>query len=239
MASKGENKTQKLLSASQVLGFERKKKHWVIRTKAGAHAKEDSLPLGVVIRDRLQFASNLKETKKILNSKLIKVNGKIRTDPQFAVGLMDLIDVALEKNPQRFLMLLDSKGRCLLKENKTEKKVEKLSKIVGKNITHKGKINIRTHDGHTLEVTEKIQVGDTIKWNVLENKILEIFKLQKGSLAFIEGGTHTGQVARIQSIVPGTMKRSALVHLDIDNGSFQTIKEYVFVIGNQKPEIEI
>merc|ERR1712061_417724 len=52
-----------------------------------------SLPITLFIRNRLKYALCAKEVETILKQRLIKIDGKTRTDPKFPPGFMDVIQV--------------------------------------------------------------------------------------------------------------------------------------------------
>lgn len=58
------------------------------RPSTGPHKLRESLPLVIFLRNRLKFALNGQEVKKILMQRLIKVDGKVRTDNNFPTGFM-------------------------------------------------------------------------------------------------------------------------------------------------------
>merc|ERR1712076_263282 len=91
MGRKGAKKHLKTLAAPH---------HWMLpktagvhsfRPRAGPHKLRESLPLAVFIRNRLKYALNGLEAKKILMSRSVKVDGKVRTDMKFPAGFMDVI----------------------------------------------------------------------------------------------------------------------------------------------------
>ena len=48
----------------------------------------ECLPLVVFLRNRLKYALTYDEVKKIVNQRLIKVDGKVRTDKCYPAGYM-------------------------------------------------------------------------------------------------------------------------------------------------------
>jgi len=61
----------------------------------------------------LKLALSYNEVTKIVKDKegLIKIDNKIRRDPKFPLGMMDV--VSIDKTSQHFRMLLDVKGRFM------------------------------------------------------------------------------------------------------------------------------
>jgi small subunit ribosomal protein S4e len=58
------------------------------RPSTGPHKLRESLPLVIFLRNRLKFALTGQEVKKILMQRLIKVDGKVRTDNNYPTGFM-------------------------------------------------------------------------------------------------------------------------------------------------------
>ncbi|PRD27200.1 UNVERIFIED_CONTAM: RpS4 [Trichonephila clavipes] len=55
---------------------------------AGPHKLRESLPLVIMLRNRLKYALTNTEVTKIVMQRLIKVDGKVRTDRNFPAGFM-------------------------------------------------------------------------------------------------------------------------------------------------------
>lgn len=237
MAKKGGKKKQKRLSTNKVRRMNRKENTFTVKLKPGPHNFTQSIPLGFLVRDILKLSNNKRETKKILSAGTIKVDGKVRKELKFPVGLFDF--VSIEDTKENYRIVLDSKGR--LKALKTEeKKPAKVCKITGKKMKGKKKIQLNTNDGRTfIEKETELKVGDSIKISLPEQKIIEKLKEKKGSLVYVTGGSHSGQVAEIEEIIPGAINRFKTVKLKTKEKEFKTTEANVFVIGEKKPEIEL
>lgn len=79
------------------------------RPSAGPHKLRESLPLVILLRNRLKYALTGREVTAIVMQRLIKVDGKVRTDNCFPTGFMDV--VSIEKSGEHFRILYDVKGR--------------------------------------------------------------------------------------------------------------------------------
>ena len=51
----------------------------------------------------------MKEVETIMKQRLIKIDGKTRTDPKFPTGFMDVVQI--EKTGENFRIIYDAKGR--------------------------------------------------------------------------------------------------------------------------------
>lgn len=58
------------------------------RPSPGPHKLRESLPLIIMLRNKLKYAISRVEVEKIVKQRTIKVDGKIRTDMTFPAGYM-------------------------------------------------------------------------------------------------------------------------------------------------------
>merc|ERR1719191_2264071 len=95
--------------------------HWMLdklggiyapKPSAGPHKSRRSLPLIIILRNRLKYALNGHEVKAILMQRLVKIDGKCRTDTTYPVGFQDV--VCIERTEEYFRIMLDPKGRFIL-----------------------------------------------------------------------------------------------------------------------------
>jgi small subunit ribosomal protein S4e len=233
MSSKGEKKKIKALNAPKAVHIHRKESTWTVKTKAGAHKKESSVSLGIAIRNFTGLAQNLKEVKIILNNGDIKVNGRVRKDYQFGVGLFDVISV--EKQKAFYRVLIDSKGRVILKEMKKDSNT-KLCRVEKKISTPKG-LQITTNDGLTI-IGNTAKVGDTLLISMPENKVEEVFAAKKDAIVYITKGVHCSEQGKITEIISGTAKRKRLIKIEKGGKEYATTASNIFVIGTDKVAID-
>merc|ERR1719359_2458660 len=85
------------------------------------------MPLIVFIRNRLKYALNGREVKQIVMQRLVKVDGKVRTDPTYPAGFMDVISI--EKTGENFRLVYDTKGRFTVHRITEEEAGYKLGKV--------------------------------------------------------------------------------------------------------------
>lgn len=237
MANRGERKRQKSISAPKVRGFPRKEDTFTPKSRPGAHNMESSVPLSFALRQVIGAVSNFKETKRILSLGAVIVNGSVKKKPGFAIGLFDVIDIPASK--KKYRILLDTKGRIVAKEIDMKGGKFKVSKVTGKRTVKGGRLFITTNDGFNIEVKdEKVSLGDSVRISLPELRIEDVYPMQKGSSAFVIGGVHTGKVVRVEGITKGSLKTHTVAELASEGGKFQTVIDYVLVVGKTKPEIE-
>lgn len=84
---------------------------YATRPNQGPHKLRESIPLSILLRNRLRYALTGKDVYSIVKDKegLIKIDGKIRRDPKYPLGIMDV--VTIDKTGESFRILFDVKGR--------------------------------------------------------------------------------------------------------------------------------
>lgn len=60
------------------------------RPSTGPHKLRESLPLVIILRNRLKYALTNSEVTKIVMQRTIKVDGKVRTDNTYPAGFMGM-----------------------------------------------------------------------------------------------------------------------------------------------------
>lgn len=203
------------------------------RPSQGPHKLRECLPLVVLLRNRLKYALNYNETTKILMQRLIKVDGKIRTDRTFPAGFMDV--VTIEKTGEFFRLIYDTKGRFKVHPISKDEAAYKLCKVT-KNIMAKNVTPVVvTHDARTIRYPHPdIKVNDTVMVEIATGKIIKFIKFELGKLVMITGGANIGRVGIMQrrEKLPGTFD---IIHVkDAIGHSFSTRITNVFVIGEEK-----
>jgi len=214
-------------------------KHWMLgkmdgafapRPSTGPHKLRECLPLILILRNRLKYAITGMEAKQICMSKHVKVDGKIRTDPCFPAGFMDV--VSLEASGDQFRLLYDPKGRYTLHRVSDAEKAYKLCRVQAAMITAKKIPVVTTHDGRTIRYPDPaIKVNDVAKVDLATGKIVDFIKFEIGKTCMITKGRNTGRVGTIMSVEkhPGSFDIVSIK--DASNHQFATRLQNVFVIG--------
>jgi small subunit ribosomal protein S4e len=225
----------KRMAAPKSWAVPRKTSHWITKPSPGPHGTQESMPLLAVVRDMLKLCDNSREARFIIGSRTISVDGKIVTDYKFPVGLMDVVTVL--KTKQSFRMLIDYKAKLQLIPIDDSEKDWKLARVDDKKVVRKGKVQLNMHDGRCILLPkDQYSTGDVLKIELPSQKIMKAFKLDKGSIAFLVGGSHPGSVQIIESY---QIKRGSAPNLVTFKEGFETVKENVFVIGDKVPEIKL
>lgn len=200
------------------------------RPSSGPHKLRESLPLIVLIRNRLKYALNKREVNSIVMQRLIKVDNKVRTDTNFPTGFMDV--VAIEKTGENFRILYDVKGRFAIHRITDEEANYKLCKVKKMQLGAKGIPFVVTHDGRTIRYPDPmIRPNDTVKVNLETSKIDAFLKFEVGNVAFVTGGHNMGRIGIITHR-ERHLGGFDIIHLkDARDNTFATRLSNIFVIG--------
>lgn len=226
---------------------------WAPRPSTGPHKLRESLPMSLVLRNRLRYALTRREVLIIVMRRQVQVDHKVRTDIQYPTGFQDVISIP--RTDEHFRLLYDVKGRFVLHRITAEEAQYKLLRVlkystakkctIGHNPFHAGQKSaipyVVTHDGRTVRFADPlIQVNDSVKFNLATGKVEQIFKFDIGQLTMITRGANIGRVGAIVSIErhPGSFD---IVHLRDRKGQvYATRLLNVFVIGDaNKPAISL
>merc|ERR1711981_1346926 len=184
------------------------------------------LPIALFLRNRLKYALNAKEVETIMKQRLVKIDGRTRTDVKFPCGFQDVVQI--DKTGENFRLLYDAKGRFIVHRITAAEAKYKLCRVRRVKTGPKNVPFLYTTDGRTIRYPDPItKVHDTIPFDT-------------GNLCMVTGGRNTGRVGTIMSRErhPGSFD---IVHVKDQNGHlFATRLGYIFVIGKgNKPYISL
>lgn len=237
--ARGPRKHMKRLAAPSHWMLDKLTGIWAPRPSSGPHKLRECLPLVILLRNRLKYALNYREAKTILIQRLVKVDGKIRTDHTYPAGFMDV--VSLEKTKEHFRLLYDTKGRFRVHKISAQEAAYKLGRV--KNVVKgAGGINhVVTHDGRTIRFPDPdIRVNDTVHIDIATGNILNHIKFEYGNVCMITAGNNIGRVGILhhREKHPGNFE---IAHLrDAAGHEFATRLKNVMVIGKEnKPWVSL
>ena len=223
-------------------------KHWMLdklsgvfapKVCPGPHKTRECLPLAVILRNRLKYALTYKETMSILMQRLVKVDGKVRTQQGYPAGFMDVI--TLEKTDENFRLLMDPKGRFVLHRITPEEATYKLCRVKTLQLGEKGVPHVTTHDGRTVRYPDpEIRVNDTVLLDIASNKILDFIRFDAGQMAMVTGGRNAGRVGTIMHREKHKGSHDIVQIKDAQGMTFATRLGNVFMIGKgSKPLVSL
>jgi len=200
------------------------------RPSTGPHKLRESLPLIVLLRERLKYALTYQEGIMILKQRQVLIDGRARTDVTFPLGFMDVISIP--KTGENFRMLYDVKGRYVPVPIKDEEAKFKLGKVEKCQLGAGGVPFVVTHDGKTMRYPDpKTKVLDTIKIDLESMRPTGLIKFEIGCQVYCTLGKNKGRIGILVSRDrhPGMFD---IVHVrDLAGNSFSTRLKNVFAIG--------
>jgi small subunit ribosomal protein S4e len=244
MVKKGGSKHLKRLPAPTSWPIHRKEFKWVVKP-AGPHSINSSLPLLLVVREVLGLVKNRREAKIMLSGGNVKVDGKVRRSDDYAVGIMDVVEVLPLKKAFR---VLPSRKELLLHPISEDEKAFKLCEVVDVTNVKEGHLQIHLHDGKNILVkAEERQSGgdvynvhDLLKISVPSKEVLAHLKFEKGVLGIVDNGKNRGALVEVAEIARKPWPSKTMVILkDREGNQFETTLDYVFPIGKGEPWISI
>lgn len=204
----------------------RKESYWAAKPSPGPHGLEYSMPLISVVRDMLSLVGLAKEGRKLIAQGSFSVDGKVRNDPNYPVGLMDVLTVKGEEGG--FRMLIDRRNRLHLVPVGKEEVSWKLCRVQGRHMLSGGKKQLTFHDGRTIVSDLDARTGDVVRLEIPAQRVSEVYRLAPGSKALITGGSHVGQLATVKTFEKWRNPAPNLVHFE---EGFSTVWTNVFVSG--------
>ena len=202
----------------------------------GPYSKDKCYPIGRILRDILHLCNTMHEAKLIMNSGQIKVDGIVRRDVHFGVGIMDVIEIV--PNGETYRMI--PKDFKILVPVKTREKDVKLLKITSK-VTIKGnKIQYGFHDGKTLISDNRLMsVGDVCLVKIPQIQIQTHVKFDVGCKVLIIQGENAGKIGQVDEIKNGMFSLPKRTVIRFEDRSVEMPISIVMPVGNDSPILEV
>ena len=215
----------------------RKGTKWLKRPAPGPHPQEQSIPLLLVLRDLRHIVSSTREARVLVRTGAVKVDAKVAHDLSRGLGLMDTLSLAAPLDAH-YRVVKDRRGKLSLVTIPSTEAALKLGRVRFKHAVSGGRVEVTLHDGRNLLVAASTpyRVGDSVKIALPGQKVVDHIPLAPGALAYVAGGSHVGELARVDKVEERNSSQPNLVHF---KEGFSTIKEYVFVVGQTAPEVTV
>jgi len=206
----------------------KKEKVFVVSPRPGPHKKYECIPLLVVLRDVLKIFESAKEANTAIKKGEILVDKNVRKDPNYPVGLMDVIEIPKIKKYYR--VSVDKHG-LFLEETSPSQADKKLCRIQNKRTIKGGITQLNLHDGRNILTDKNVyRSNDSLLIELPGQKILKHYKFDKNSPAIVISGKNIGMKGKVKEIFNRkTMLESNRVVLQTKEGEMETVKEYVLV----------
>ena len=169
-----------------------------------------------------------------------------------------LIGEAVVKNPDlikelkeinKAYRVLPSRHHGLILSEITKEEAKfKLCKIMNITTIRGGHLQFNLHDGRNIRVEidnpkEKpaipYKTGGTLKISLPDQQILDYFPLQEGNQSLIYQGKNIGIAGEIKELTKRFGVNASLAIISGENGEISTSYDYVFIIGDNKPAIDL
>ncbi|MHA1130777.1 MAG: 30S ribosomal protein S4e [Candidatus Helarchaeota archaeon] len=246
MTRTGEKKHLKRTMAPNFWSIHRKEAKFTIKPSAGPHPTFNCIPLLIIIRDLLHLADNAREAKMILHSGEVKIDGTIRKDIKYPVGLMDIIEIPKANLAYR---VIPAPGKGLILHSIEEEEIGfKLCRIENKTVVKGGHIQLNLHDGRNIlirlndladAVEDIYKTRDVLKISIPSQEILEHIQFDNDIYSLVIAGKNLGLTGKITKIDKLFGPHASTVTLERDGKTFQTALEYAFPIGVEESLISL
>ncbi len=247
MARKGAKRHLKRLATPTSWYVERKVYKWAVRTRTGPHSLDTSVPLLYIVRDYLGHARHAREARKILNEGKVLVDGKVRRDYKFPVGIMDV--VSIPETGENYRVLPNSIGKLILHPIDQDEARMKPLRIRNKRMVKGANIQLNFHDGtnHLIRLNspldtrkDEFKTSYTVMMRVPEREIEEVIPFEIGAYVFVTQGKNVSRRGKVVEVRSFPMGWPDVVTIEDESGElFDTLKEYAFVVGTDKPRISL
>ncbi|MBR9682326.1 MAG: 30S ribosomal protein S4e [Candidatus Aenigmarchaeota archaeon] len=212
-------------------------KWWPIKRKVNKFVAvprgpySECLPLVVIIRDVFGVADNGREAKKVIKAGDVLIDGVKRKDPNFGVGKMSLIEIPKLNKSWR---VVSRKGFTFVETTGDDSKL-KVCKILDKTILKGAKIQLNLDGGRNLITTENYSTGDSLVLKMPEQQVVDVIKMDKGSLALVSKGKKAGKFAVIDEID----NKNRRAWLKEGEKRFEVPLNALLAIGKDKPLVKL
>lgn len=215
---------------------------WTVRPSPGPHGARTSIPLAIVVRDILRYAKTLREARYVIGRGYIKVDGVVRRDYKFPVGLMDILEIV--PTGEFYRVVPHSTDFLSIVPIEPSEASYKLCRIEGKTTVKGGAIQLNLHDGRNIQLPKeegtKYSTMGTVKISVPNQSILEYMELRPGAYCVVIGGRNVGIHGTLTEIMQTLRRRDAIATLSTPNGDIvRTTLRYTMVVGYGKPTLSI
>ncbi len=219
---------QKRLSVPKSWPIERKTDVFTVKARAGPHG-EDGVPLVIILRDVLGYVDSKKEARYALSQDAILVNGDPINDEKRPIGIFDI--VAFPGRDEYYRVFPDEGGRLSLTEIDADAADSRLGRVVGKQQVAGGETQLTLHDGTNVTVDgDEYSTKDSIVVDNEDKSIVAHFPYEEGALVTAVSGNHGGKIGELTAIDVTFGSGSNIVTIETDDGTFETVEEYVVVI---------
>ena len=221
----------KSLNAPRTWKIQRRATKFVTRSNPGGMPKDFTLPLSNILKYDLKLADSIKEVKSIVFNEQVLVNGRRVCSYNHPVCFTDVL--SLPKINVHYRIIIDRDNVLKPIAVSKEESVLKIVKIIGKSFV-KGTTQLNLSDGRNLFFEKHhYKVGDSLLLTLPEQIVKEHLPMEKGMFVLLYKGNHVGKIGMLQG-----MKQDSIV-VKTGDADYETLKDYLLVVGKDKPLIKM
>jgi small subunit ribosomal protein S4e len=176
------------------------------------------------------------ESERVLTAGQVKVDGVVRRDPNFAVGLMDVVELS---SGQIFRMVPKDSMLLAPIQIETAEGTSKLVRVTSKTTIKEKKIQYGFHDGKTLISDQKFKVGDTCVISMPKVQVTSHIPFEKGTSVLIISGENAGHIGKIDDIQDGIFSLPKRALVSFEDRTVELPVEMVMVVGSDRPVLKV
>ena len=228
------------------LEISKKEYKWTIRANPGPHKLSESIPLALLLKHYMKVVDTTREAKRLIFDGKIMVDGKVRKDYKYPVGLMDVVSIP---SADLYYRVIPDNTRYLSLAKITKEDAKyKFVRIINKTTNKHGNLQLNLEDGRNILVPkEKINEMNfhtltTLKIELPSQNIITSYEIKEGKYAIIIGGRNVGLHGIIKSIQYANYKKAkySIVTIEQKNGEVvQTNLQNVMAIGDTEVDPNI
>jgi len=219
----------------------RKEATWSVKPSPGPHPADSSIPLAILIRDVLHYAKTLREARLIVGKGYVKVDGAVRRDYKYPVGLMDVVE--LTPTSEYYRMVPDPVSFLKpIKIDKAEANL-KICRIENKTMVKSGRVQLNLHDGRNIIVDQeegrKYGTLGSVLVNLEEGKLVDYYPMEPGRYVIAFDGVNVGRHGTLVGWIRPLRRRDAIATVKAKEGEFKTVLDYLLVVGRESPVLKV
>ncbi len=221
----------KRLNAPKTWHIQRRGITFITRSNPGGMKKELTMPIANILKYELGLVQSIRDTKHLIKTEEIIVNGKRVADYRYPVCFTDV--VTFPKTNSNYRLIIDKDSVLKLIPVSKEEAGLKIVKIIGKSYVQK-KLQLNLLDGRNVFFEKQhYKVNDSLILTVPGQLVKEHLKFEKDMLALLYKGKHTGKIGTLLEV-----KKESVIIKEGDE-VFETKKDYVLIVGKDKPAIKM
>ena len=222
----------KRINAPQRWDILRKKHVFITRPNPGRDLSL-CVSLNTVLKELVGKTKTTKESKHLIKSVGVFVNGMRKYDEKFPIGFLDVVSFPTLK--EHYRLLVDEKNKIFMISVTEEESKLKLSKIIDQKQLSKNRTQINFTDGRNIllgkdnSALKDAKTDDSVLYTLPEQKVKQVLKIEKGALVYLYKGKHTGLLVNVDDF------KNENIVFKVGKDVLETKKAYAFVVGKTSP----